>query len=385
MKRLFIVTMNKYPDGDAGAVRQHIFAKLFMSIGYKPFIIGYGEKKSYGEFEGVEYISFRGKIKNKVIRLLYRLLFGIRSMIFLNKRVKNGDVLLVVDLLPIAFYLMQKCAKKNGAILIHDSVEWYSPEEFKNGKRSIEYKLKEYTNTRAINKYWKVIAISRYLEEHFKKKGIDVVRVPVIFDVLQVKKRLTLNNEKIIFVYAGAPGRKDYLKVLVSGFAKLTKSECDKIQVILVGISTNQLIEICGVKKEDIAKLGTSLNIIGRVERNIAQNYVANADYTMFIRDENLRYAKAGFPTKFVESMSYGTPVICNISSNLNDYLLDSKNGFIVEGHTSEAFLKAIRKAISCSLDERNQMRQCARETAEKYFDYRNYLTEIKKFINHEE
>lgn len=71
-KELLIVTYDRYPNGNAGAVRQHIFAKAFMEMGYHITLIGMGENTGFEfkEYEGVKYISLRNKskdLKNKIL------------------------------------------------------------------------------------------------------------------------------------------------------------------------------------------------------------------------------------------------------------------------------------------------------------------------------
>lgn len=42
MKAL-LVTFDKYPDLDAGAVRIHMFAKILQEVGYETFVISMGK------------------------------------------------------------------------------------------------------------------------------------------------------------------------------------------------------------------------------------------------------------------------------------------------------------------------------------------------------
>lgn len=381
MKKVFIVTMNKYPEGDAGAVRQHAFALLFSQIGYVPYVIGYGNVHS-GKYQGVEFVSLRFKSEKKLVRLLNRFLFGIRAYKRLAKQVEEGDILFVVDVLPIAFILLEKCARKHRLTLLHDSVEWYSPEEFRHGRLSIEYSLKEYTNTVAINKRWNVIAISDYLFKYFKSKGVNTIRIPVIMDVLNTKCIYRENNGKTVFVYAGGPGLKDYLREMIAGFALLSDSEKQGIEILIIGVDESQLLSTCKVSSLDFDLIRDCVKVLGKLERSLAKEIVSEADFAIFLRNENLRYAKAGFPTKFVESMMLGIPVICNVSSDIGLYLLDGENGIVVDGHDAESFKISIKKAISLSPHRRYEMKKKARAIAEQFFDYSKYCNKVSDFVN---
>ena len=106
------------------------------------------------------------------------------------------------------------------------------------------------------------------------------------------------------------------------------------------------------------------------------------ADYTLLLRDASLRYAKAGFPTKIVESLSCGTPPVCNLSSDLSLYLKDGENAVLAENHSPEAFCVALRTVLSFSSDERNSMRLSARKTAREQFDYKIFAESLKQLLD---
>lgn len=383
MSTAVIITENKYPLGDAGAIRQHSMAKIYKSLGYDVMVVGYGQHtgKTVKEFDGISYTSLKASSENKIIRLLYRLSFGFRAMRYVKRRIKNTELILLVDTLPYGWRLIEKYGVKNNIKLVHDSVEWYSPEEYANGENNLEYKLKEKTNTQIINKSWSVIAISSFLQKHFEGIAKSVIRVPVIMDTdaINFSVEKSQKSQKTDFVYVGAPGRKDYLKEIVKGFTLLGEQYNGLWQLHIIGVTSQQLIESCQVAQEDVNLLGDSLSVYGRLPHGEAVEWVRKADYTLLLRDAGLRYAKAGFPTKIVESLSCATPPVCNISSDLGDYLIDGENAIISESHNPEALKNALIRAIDCSAEQRKQMRTSARKTAEENFDYKKYAEDFKK------
>lgn len=377
MKKAIIVTENSYPEGDAGAVRQHAFAKMLSDMDYDVLVIGYGmpTEGKICTYDGIKYISYRSNSSNKIYRIWNRIIFGNKVFDYITSNYSKLDLLFVVDLMPGGFKKISRLKKKYGCTLIHDSVEWYSQEEFKHGKFDLAYRRKEFTNTKAIDKLWNVVAISRYLEKHFQNQANKVVRIPVIMDIGNIEYRTNVEpSEKIIFSYAGGPGKKDFLREIIDGFALLDQKQLHKIELNIIGVNREQLINVCEVDEKAISILGSSLKIHGRVKRNIAMNFIMQSDYSLLIRDENLRYAKAGFPTKIVESLACGTPPLCNYSSDLELYLNDKQNSIIANGHTSKDVCEAIRKAL-CIMGEkdRSRMRESARKVAVTRFDYSVY------------
>lgn len=377
MKKAIIITENNYPEGDAGAVRQHAFAKMLSEMDYDVLVIGYGKPtKGYVEFyDGIKYISFRENSNNKAFRIWNRMMFGNKFYKYIIKNYLELDLLFVVDLMPNAFKKIIKLKKRYNCTLIHDSVEWYSKEEFKFGKYDIAYKRKDFTNTKVINENWNVIAISTYLKKHFQKLANKTIRIPVIMDIKKIDFRMKVKpNDKIVFSYAGGPGKKDFLREIINGFALLNSNELKKIEINIIGVNKQQLINLCEVDEKAIDALGTCLKIHGRVERSKAVDYIKNSDYSLLIRDENLRYAKAGFPTKIVESLACGTPPLCNYSSDLELYLEDKKNSIIANGHTSRDVYEAVKKALLITNEnDRSLMRENSRKLALSSFDYSVY------------
>ena len=382
MSKAVIITENKYPLGDAGAIRQHSMAKIYKSLGYDVMVVGYGQHTggAVKEYDGIRYTSLKARSNNKIIRLLYRLSFGFRAISYVKRHIKKPDLILVVDTLPYGWRLIEKYGVKNNIKLIHDSVEWYSPEEFANGESNLEYKLKEKTNTQIINKSWSVIAISSFLQKHFEGIAKSVIRVPVIMDTDTIEFSVEKEaSTKTSFVYVGAPGRKDYLKEIVKGFTLLDDKYKSLCQLHIIGVTRQQLIESCQVDEADVNLLGDTLSAYGRLPHDEAISWVRKADYTLLLRDASLRYAMAGFPTKIVESLSCATPPVCNISSDLGDYLIDGENAIISESHNPEALKNALIRAIDCSTEQRKQMRASARKAAEENFDYKKYAEDFKK------
>ena len=78
--------------------------------------------------------------------------------------------------------------------------------------------------------------------------------------------------------------------------------------------------------------------------------------------------------------MSVGTPVITNDTGDVGLYI-DETNGFLLPDSSSDALVKVFESLLSKSDEEKQQMRQYARMTAEKSFDFRCYIEAFNKFI----
>lgn len=375
MSSVLIVSIGRYPNGNAGAIRQHAFAKLFELCGYTPYVIGMGPSTNFQSktFEGVRYTSFRANKNHLFNRILNLFLFKARLKKFLKENNKFSKIVVVSIPQPALFYL-KRYAKKEEIQLIHDSVEWYSPEEFSLGKVSPSYFINNCYNTKWIDKNFKVIAISKYLQKHFQSRKIDTVRIPVIMDVNKLPHKKQIKVDKLVLMYAGAAGKKDYLKEIIEGLSLLKNKDLSKLELRIFGVEEEQLKIDMNISNHTIEKLSSTLKCFGRVSREVVLKNLEEADFTVLLRSSTQRYAKAGFPTKVVESLSSATPVICNITSDLGDYIEDTVNGIVVEECTPDSFAFSVKRAMEFSIDERLQMCANARKTAEESFDYSKYI-----------
>ena len=204
-------------------------------------------------------------------------------------------------------------------------------------------------------------------------------------DIKKITPRLKCieNSEKFIFVYAGGPGKKDYLKEIIEGFSFLSLEQRKIVEVNIIGVNEDQLVKSCDVSIDLINSIKDCLKIYGRISRDETLELVKRADYSLLIRDESLRYSKAGFPTKIVESLACGTPPLCNLTSDLGLYLKNEENSIIALGYTSKDVYKAIIHAISITdINKRNFMRESARKLAEDSFHYSRYVSSLKEICD---
>ena len=382
MKAL-LVTFDKYPDIDAGAIRVHMFARILKEAGYETTVISMG--KSTGNVEVTEndeihHISFRGEHDDILHKATYYLKFPLKLYLYLKE--KNFDVILHTQLDVNSLRVLQSYSFRKKIPIIYDSVEWFSESQFRNGKRARAYKRNNRYNLEYIQSPEAVIAISTYLENHFLSRGISTVRIPVIMNTVETEIRKEPPDNRVTVLYAGRPGKKDYLVNIINGLTSLSEQEKERIAFKIAGCTEDQLIEQCGVERNTLEQTRICLKFLGKIPREQVLEEYQKADFSALIRPANERYAQAGFPTKFVESMCCSTPVICNITSDLGMYARDGINSIIVNDISSDEIAKALRRVISLSYEEKSAMRINARKTATECFDYKIYADDFMTFVN---
>lgn len=380
-KKILIVSGCKYPEGDAGSVRIHSLAKLFLLCGKDTVVIGKGMTftKETQTYDGVQYYSFRhhghGKLGKIIDRLSYR------------KRLENhlkiyGEIyshILIVDIPFAAIKHVVNYAKQSGIQLLHDSLEWYSPSEFSLGSLHPMYRHRDTLNKRIITTDYKVIAISKYLEEYFKGKGCRTIRIPAILTTNDDNLQKATTGRKII-TYAGLPEKKDKLVEIIDAFSELSIDKKSKLELRVIGITLSELKKRFGLSDAQTNKFADGVTFYGRVPREKVLMMLKETHFTIFYRDASERYAKAGFPTKVAESTSQGIPVITNYSSDLMDYLIDRENSIVISEST-QGIREALEYACEMSNEQYERMSLKAKETYNTSFYFAVYKNVMEGFL----
>ena len=379
MRALF-VTFDKCPNIDAGAIRTHAIACILKDEGYDVTVISMGPYNSKElTVSDIKYISFRPKYNYFLCKALAYLMFFIRLFHYIRN--KKLDIIVHTQLDWCSLMVLKYYSIKNGCKLIYDAVEWFSPEQFDNGVNSLAYKLNNDYNTNLIKSPHKVISISKYLHQNFNNNNVDSFLMPVILntkEISYVKKELEYKKR---IIYAGSPGKKDYLDVIVNAITMLSDEQRKCISLKVVGCSKEQFIKNFKFDKTILDDFADNIVFLGRISREAVISEYQKADFSILIRPTHLRFAQAGFPTKLVESLATGTPVICNLTSDIGDYIKNYQNGIIVDGPTPIECARALRIVANLSSEDLKRMQIRSRKTAEEYFDYSVYANDLIKFM----
>ena len=382
MRALFL-TQSRFPGNSAECNRRVLLARLFSLNNIEVLVCGLGDYTGdqICNYKGVDYISLRSNSKSLVHRVWDRLIINNHRIHDTLKKYGPFDYIVVFGCSNSALHRLKKYAKIHKVTLVHDSVEWYVPDQLKGGRWNPDFRQNQAWNTKLIDNRFKVIAISRFLERNFQNRGIETLYLPAVTNTQTSSNIKNLDENLVEIIYAGSPGKKDYLKTVIQSYAMIDAEERKKSQLTLIGVNEKELIEICEVPMEILDSVRDNLVIKGRISHEDVLSEYQKANFSILIRPENQIYAKAGFPTKVPESLATGTPVICNLTSDLGDFLVDEENALIAKDESVESVKDVLQRAIHLTLEQREHMCACARKTAEDCFDYRLYTKAMGDFL----
>ncbi|WPC12017.1 glycosyltransferase [Riemerella anatipestifer] len=179
-------------------------------------------------------------------------------------------------------------------------------------------------------------------------------------------------EDKIRLLYAGSPGRKDDLYTIIKVYLE-NVDKLPNLEFNIVGIGEDFL-------SSQNLELGLgNIRFYGRLPFERVRLMYKNSHFSFLIR-ENKRYANAGFSTKFVESMSLSTPVIANLTSDIEKYLKNDINGVVINKLSEECILEVLIKINNMSLEQYENIQYEAYKTSQ-LFRGENFINNVKDIL----
>ncbi|EMP55939.1 group 1 glycosyl transferase [Marinobacter santoriniensis NKSG1] len=371
-----------FPDGGAAARRIYGNCLSLQRAGYD-VIVSSGQlaDSQKREYNGIPVVSLNERRYEHLPTLLKHFMYfsaGSSTIQWLESLQEKPDAVILYSGYSPYLLRLLPWARKNNVKLIFDVVEWYDPPSLISRIMSPYFLNIELAMRFLIKKCDGLIVISDYLKKYYMPHVKNIIKVPPTASLgLEGQDTSIEVRESTRFVYAGTPGKKDSLSSIISAVLRV-RSEGQNIELHIAGVPKSKIVDYITVSGYSQATIDKAIMCHGILSHKQTVDLVRASDYSILIRP-NIRSVQAGFPTKFVESMAVGTPVIANISSDLQYYLRDGVNGLICPDSNVESLVKVINRSVD--LSHNRIMRQKAIETAATYFSPNNYIQEFSNLI----
>ena len=382
----------RFPDGDAGATRVRGMGKALREAGFDVLFAGV-EKRGRPEdlqpdgrfcYDGFSYVPEQDLSNTRLSRLKRAWLTHLSGSTTM-RRLRSMDLtrtraVIAYEPFLLLLWRLQRFCRRRGIDLIVDCTEWYDPWHRLGGLLGWESELR---NRWLQPKVGRLIAISSFLARYYRARGCSVLRVPPLIDMDERSRYPATpparEDGALRLVYAGMPAKKDLLANALLGLRDLRASDLPVV-LDLVGPSRQSLAACVRGGSRLLDRLGSALVCHGHLPHQVALGLVAGADFSILLRPDK-RYAHAGFPTKLVESLSLGVPIISNPTSDIAEYVRDGQEGVLLEDSTPEAFVAGVKRLLQMPKEQRHAMRASARKRARDCFDYRRYVEPLREFV----
>lgn len=385
-RRILYVGGFELPDKNAAAQRISVSSKLLKDVGYDVSFLGIThsnqrvEKNTCFDIEKNTNTSWSVRYpKSFVDWARYSLSIKTIKTIIEGRSYGKPVAIIAYNHPSLALFRLNRYCKKNKIILIADCTEWsiHSEKAILRIFKSIDTFLRMRWIHKSLDA---LIVISDFLFEYYNPKMNNVFLLPPLVDKNDPKWRRSLvceNNGPLKLVYAGSPGsrNKDRLDLIIKALNEVKSNSA--FQLTIIGVTKEQYLFDFGLNS---LPKGTEnfVSFKGRLSHIETIGFVQRSDYSFFLRD-NIRANNAGFPTKFVESISCGTPVITNETSNIKKFLHGNNLGCLLDDSTESNLVESLNKVIDSPKTMLKQLKKnCLNSSA---FMYQNYIDDFEIFI----
>ncbi len=386
-KNILYVGGFELPDKNAAAHRVINNSKIFSSLNYSIYFNGINksiinDELDFTEFNADNYVFYSKAIRypDSVIKWFYYITSISKVKKIIEDDLKeNVSYVIAYNYPALKLWRLKKYCSKRGIKIIADVTEWYQPEGafFLKAIKIID----SIARMRFVHyKMDGLIVISNYLLNYYKRK--KCIKLPPLVDKNAIKWRnniLNSENKIITLNYVGSPGagKKDRLDLIIGSLSQI-KEEAPGFVFQIIGISESEY-NMSFPKQPIPENIKDQVSFLGRMEHADAIEKLKSTDFSIFLRNNNL-VNTAGFPTKFVESINLGIPVLTNNTSDLADYLINGKSGFILDISTPERLNNTLRNAILTDSELIFEMKKYCESNFS--FHYQEYRDKTNEFLN---
>lgn len=384
MKKIIYVTPVLVPGSSAASKRIIANAKLLKLLNYEVSIYSGLNLADEKNIDGIVITpSGIGIEKDQGLKKLFAYRKSILHTIEQISKLDISNIKAIIVYSGYSFYLapLIRWSKKNKIPLVFDAVEWYTPAKNTHWLVKPYFWNTEFAMQYFIPKAKNVIAISTYLYKYYKSKNCNTVVIPPLFCEKTVNKNLEKRNY-LQLSYTGTPGNKDNLNQVLTAILELNEeNNYKKIKFQIAGINTQQLLSYPAFSERKIIDFPSYFNAHGYISSHLAKKITSNSDFSILFRKNN-KTNKSGFPTKVVESLSVGTPIFLNYSSDLHLYLNHNKNAIVIDDFSVKSIKYALVKMLNLTKSQLQEMRDDSFNTAKNNFAIHTKKKAMKFFLD---
>lgn len=251
---------------------------------------------------------------------------------------------------------------------------WTDPPSIRNARDSfLKSKLRSielFISSFLMNKTSKVITLTKYLAEDFApKKPFLVIEGIIDQDDIHLGKKINREEDLDIIkiVYTGSLEKRYGIKNIVEGF-QLNNNDKIILEIYGHGDYEEELMKVCSTNNNISYKGFIPNKEILKIQRE--------ADFLINARSAEDEYVKYSFPSKTLEYMLSGTPLITTMLPGIPD---EYKKYFILlESNKPQDISVTLQRAIGLSKEEKVKIGINALE----FTKTKNYIKQGRKIMN---
>lgn len=344
------------------------------AISSRPVTIGTHKRRIFrkkAEIEnGIEFL-YLPFLNIKIIKSIIILISGIINTIRLGKRNSQENSAIVCDALNIPLTIAGITVSKLLNIpvvgIVTDVPGYYASDEGRlSFGRKLFIKIHQYI-IRKINRY---VFLSKYMNDAINKssKPFCIIEGQVDMEMVNVHNMPKKKPKKSIAMYAGSVSKANGVDILAEAFIRAGINNTE-LHIFGSGPDLDELKLL--EKKSDKVKF------FGSVPNHIVVEKEIEADILINPRPTNREFVKYSFPSKNMEYMASGTPVLTtripSMPEEYNEYV------YFIDDESVEGLSETIKMILAKPKEELDDMGQMAKEFVLRE---KNNVMQARKIVN---
>lgn len=312
---------------------------------YKEFFFN-GFEDSSLDFSGFHYVNFVNVWGIRNLSRTHSLKKALKNFALSNSKEK----LIVIytphtPLLKAANYAKKLDPRINTCLVVPDLPQYMNLSD----RISFAYRIIKKLDIKSFNKENEktdlFVLLTESMKEPLKINNRNYVVIEGIYeknDFEDPYKSKVDNKEIKTIVYTGKLNKSFGVLNLVNAFMKI-KDENIKLIICGNGDDYDHISEL--------AEKDRRIELKGQVSIDIARNYIKNATVLVNPRQNNSIYTKYSFPSKIIDYLSTGNPVVAYKLDGMPD--IYENFIYFVENDSDEALRKTIEDVLKMSQEEK--------------------------------
>jgi glycosyltransferase involved in cell wall biosynthesis len=184
-----------------------------------------------------------------------------------------------------------------------------------------------------------------------------------------VPKKINDSSCRVI-LYAGMLEKRFGIDLLIEAFNRIHCSDCE---LVIYGQGTYADFVT------QASKINTKIRFYGSVPNEVVLQAESNATILVNPRSKEMEFAKYSFPSKVIEYMSTGTPVVMMALPGIPRGYLE--HVFVFEEYNADCLARVLMKVLDLPDDERRKRGDRAQQFVYERVDYREQIQKVTYLV----
>lgn len=301
--------------------------------------------KKFEDEENNINFKYLGFINLPILKQLLIGLFMFFNILKWNKKTNTKNKLIIFDASYVSvipfIILANKFINCKTIAIFADIYDYMAPVSTQNIKDNSFKSIIRKTMTKCYNAVSGFVFLSEPMNELINKNNKPYMIMEGIVDSSVKTLNKDIKKTKFVVMYAGALREEYGLKILIDGYMKYNNANSE-LWIYGDGDYSSEII--------NKSKIDNRIKFFGKVDNAVILDNEKKASLLINPRPTKLEFTRYSFPSKIMEYMSSGTPVLTTklptIPNEYKDYL------YFINKETSTGITNSLNKISSINNDE---------------------------------